>query len=67
MDKLSSEKKKKNSPKSTITMLPMIDLNPRDESCIYLILFYIIQQTKYLNIEIPSTNLCELKHLNSQN
>ena len=47
-------------------MLPLIDLNPRDESCIYLILFYIIQQTKYLNIEIPSTNLCELKHLNSQ-
>ena len=48
-------------------MLPLVDLNPRDEKIIYSTLFYIIQQTKRLNIEIPSTNLCELNHLNSQN
>ena len=49
-------------------MLPLIDLNPIDESCIYSTLLYIIKQTKHLNTEeIPSTNLCELKHLSSQN
>ena len=66
MDQLISGEKK-NSPKSTITKLPPIDLNPRDKGCIYTTLFYIIQQAKHLNIEIPSTNRCELKHLNSQN
>ena len=66
MNQLTSEKKT-NSPKSTFRMLPLVDLNPRDEKIIYSTLFYIIQQTKRLNIEIPSTNLCELNHLNSQN
>ena len=58
MNQLSSEKRKKTqSPKSTITMLPVIDLNPHDESYLY----------PTLNIEIPSTKLCELNHLNNQN
>ena len=48
-------------------MLPLIDVNSRGESWIYLTLFYVIRQAKHLNIEIPSTILCELKHLNSQN
>ena len=38
-------------------MLPLIDLNTLDESYAY----------STLNIEIPSTELCELNHLNSQN
>ena len=49
-------------------MLSLIDLNPIDESYIYSALLYMIKQTKHLNTEeIPSTNLCELKHVNSQN
>ena len=45
--------KKINSPKSTFTMLPLIDLNPIDESCIYSTLIHTINQAKYLNIETP--------------
>ena len=30
-------------------------------------LLYITEQAKHLNSEIPPTNLCELKHWNSQN
>ena len=37
-----------------IMMLPLIDLNPNDETCIYSTLLYIIEQSKRLNIEIPS-------------
>ena len=48
-----TNKKKTNSLKSTITMLPLIDLNPSDESCIYSTLIKIIEQAKYLNYEIP--------------
>ena len=51
MEQLTYEKI--NSPKSTITMLPLIDLNPSDESCIYSTLIHIINQAKYLNIETP--------------
>ena len=40
--------------KANITMLPLIDLNPNDETCIYSTLLYIIEQSKRLNIEIPS-------------
>ena len=53
MDHLNSEKTKK----SIITMLPMTEYNPRDESCIYSVPFCIIQRAKRLSIEIPSTNL----------
>ena len=56
-----------NSPKSTITMLPLIDLNPRNERCICSTLLYVTEQAKHLNIELSSTNICELKRLNSQN
>ena len=42
-------------PKSNITMLPIIDLNPTDESCIYSTLLFVIEQSNKLNIEIPST------------
>ena len=52
MDQLTSEKT--NSPKSTIAMLPLIDLNPSDESYIYSTLIHTIDRTKYLSIEIPS-------------
>ena len=58
MDQLTSEKT--NSPKSTITKLPLIDLNPSDESCMYLTLIHIIDQAKYLNIEIPCVNFNQL-------
>ena len=55
MDQLTSEKT--NSSNSTITMLPLIDLNLIDESCIYSTL---IDQAKYLNIEIPCVNFNQL-------
>ena len=55
------------SPKNTITVLPLIDFNPSDESCICSTLLCITEHAKHVNIEIYSTNLCELKHLNSQN
>ena len=48
-------------------MLPLIDLNPRNERCICSTLLYVTEQAKHLNIELPSTNICELKRLNSQN
>ena len=41
-------------------MLPLIDLNPSDESCIYLTLNHIIDQAKCLNIEIPCVNFNQL-------
>ena len=45
-------------------MLPLIDLNPRNERCICSTLLYVTEQAKHLNIELPSTNICELKRLN---
>lgn len=41
-------------PKSNITMLPIIDLNPTDESCIYSTLLFVIEQSNKLNIDTPS-------------
>ena len=38
---------------STITFLPIIDLPPGDETCIYSTLLFIQQQSSYLNIETP--------------
>ena len=40
--------------KSTVTFLPIIDLNLSDESCIYSTLTFIIEQAKSLNILVPS-------------
>ena len=40
-------------PRSTITMLPINDLNPSDYSCIYSVLVYIIDQSRNLDIEVP--------------
>ena len=51
MGQLTSEKT--NAPKSTITVLPLIDFNPSDESCIYSTLLHKTYQVKYLIIEIP--------------
>jgi len=41
-------------PKSTITMLPIIDLNPSDMTCIYSTLLFVIDQSKKLNVITPS-------------
>ena len=49
MNQLISEKT--NLPKSTVTMS---SLNPSDATCIYSTLPHIIDQAKYLNIEIPN-------------
>ena len=35
------------------TMLPIIDLDPNDYSCIYSALVFIVNQTKQLNIRTP--------------
>ena len=49
-------------------MLPITDYNPRDESCIYSVLFCIIQRAKRLkHWDSFDQLLCELKHLNSKN
>ena len=58
MDQLTSEKT--NSPKNATTMLPLIDLNPNDESCKYSALIHITDQEKYLNIKIPLVNFDQL-------
>ena len=39
---------------STITFLPVIDLSPSDESCIYSTLLFIISQAEKLKVQIPS-------------
>ena len=41
-------------PKSSITMLPIIDLNPSDRTCIYSTLLFVINQSRLLNVETPS-------------
>ena len=38
-------------------MLPIIDVNPNDETCIYSTLFFVIKQLKKLNVTTPSTTL----------
>ena len=35
-------------------MLPIIDLNPNDETCIYSTLLFVIEQSKKLNVTTPS-------------
>ena len=39
--------------KSSVSFLPIIDLNPSDESCIYSTLLFIIDQAKSLNVTVP--------------
>ena len=39
--------------KSLVSFLPIIDMNPSDESCIYSTLLFIIEQAKSLNIAVP--------------
>ena len=41
-------------PNSTITLLPVIDLNPSDYTCIYSTLLFVIDQFKKLYIITPS-------------
>ena len=40
--------------KDKISLLPIIDLNPSDESCIYSTLLFVCDQAKKLNIKVPS-------------
>ena len=40
--------------KAEVVMLPIIDLNPNDETCIYSVLLSIIEQSKKLGIKVPS-------------
>ena len=40
-------------PKSEVLFLPIIDLNPSDESCIYSTLVYVEHQARKLNIPTP--------------
>ena len=42
-----------NLKKASISFLPIIDLNPSDENCIYSTLMFIIQQSKSMNIPVP--------------
>ena len=39
--------------KSTVNVLPIIDLDPYDMSCIYSTLLFVIDQSKQLRIEVP--------------
>ena len=39
--------------KSSVSFLPIIDLNPSDESCIYSTLLFIEEQAKLLNVNTP--------------
>ena len=39
--------------KSTVSLLPIIDLNPSDLSCIYSTLLFIIDQSKFLKVQTP--------------
>ena len=41
-------------PNATITLLPIIDLNPSSYTCIYSTLLFVIDQCKKLNIVTPS-------------
>ena len=40
-------------PRSEVFFLPIIDLNPSDETCIYSTLIYVESQAKKLNIPTP--------------
>ena len=39
--------------KSTVTFLPIIDLDPSDMSCVYSTLLFVIDQSKQLRMEVP--------------
>ena len=39
--------------KDHITFLPIIDMSPNDEHCIYSTLIFIIEQAKQLNVQVP--------------
>ena len=41
-------------PKSKTVMLPIIDLNPNDETCVHSVLLFAIEQSKKLNVKEPS-------------
>ncbi|CAB4000917.1 Hypothetical predicted protein [Paramuricea clavata] len=43
----------RSTPKSEVLLLPIIDLNPSDESCIYSTLVYIEDQAEKLDIPTP--------------
>ena len=41
-------------PKSKTVMLPIIDLDPKNESCVYSVLKFIISQSKRLGVKTPT-------------
>ena len=54
------------SGKATVTFLPIINLNPSNESCIYSTLLFVEQQARKLNIANLALHLishCSSKHL----
>jgi len=40
-------------PAAVVTFLPIIDLNPSDENCIYSTLLFVDQQAAKLNVQVP--------------
>lgn len=50
---------------STVTFLPIIDLNPSDETCIYSTLLFIINQAKSLKIMVPCVTFDQPLWLNA--
>ena len=43
--------------KDQISFLPIIDLNPSDENCIYITLHYVCNQANKSRVEVPSVTL----------
>ena len=41
--------------KSDVLMLPILDLNPNDKTCIYSVLLFVIEQSKKLGVTAPIT------------
>ena len=41
--------------KSDVLMLPILDLNPNDKTCIYSVLLIVIEQSKKLSVTTPIT------------
>ena len=51
MQEMAREMEVKN--KASIQFLPIIDLKPTDENCIYSTLLFIIEQAKKVSVDVP--------------
>lgn len=51
MDKITTEKS--HPDKTTVSMLPIIDMNPSDENCVYSTLLHVIKQAREMQIPTP--------------